>query len=218
MPEYNLRIFLPPSFEKEFESDVIREVQKKMRSGLPRVGTSVEAQLRTLIRSRITSSDEYASSQNTSLKGEIGVPDILSKIDSIIEIWLESIVVNTIIPTGKRLGGLSIKAIRGDYGDVLASPHSVFEYVNSKQQSKSLEWLRWLLLEGDRPIVSDYFFKASPRGSRTGFGIMVRKSGRSWGVPSELAGTEEDNFVTRSLADIEGEIQIIIGREITKAI
>ena len=47
---------------------------------------------------------------------------------------------------------------------------------------------------------------------------MVRKSGRSWGVPSELAGTEEDNFVTRSLADIEGEIQIIIGREITKAI
>ena len=90
---------------------------------------------------------------------------------------------------------------------------------SSRKGAKALEWLRWLLKEGNAVIVSQYDFAfKSTRSSRTGLGIMVKKRGGGWKVPSQYAGTDDDNFATRALADIAGDIDIVVRRELTKVI
>ena len=102
---------------------------------------------------------------------------------------------------------------RNDYSDVISVPEAVFV----TEKGVKLEWLRWLLLEGDKRIVSNYFFKKSSRG-RAGGGIMAERQNASWGVPSQFAGTENNNFATRALETINDEIDVLVRREIVKVL
>jgi len=91
-------------------------------------------------------------------------------------------------------------------------------YVGRRGQ-KTLEWLRWLLLEGGKVIVSDYEYRQGSKrgGSRTGLGIMIKRRG-GWKVPAAIAGIESDNFVTRALSEIQDNIDIIVRQELTKVL
>ena len=135
--------------------------------------------------------------------------------DAIINTWAENIVV-TIVPenvTGLAL--IKIGIIQSDYADVLALAEAEMSYTSRKGQ-RSLEWLKWLLTEGGRAIVTSYEYSGESRaGSRTGLGIMVKRRG-GWKVPEAIAGTENDNFATRALSEIQDNIDIIVRQELTK--
>ena len=90
----------------------------------------------------------------------------------------------------------------------------------SESSGLLVEWLRWLLLEGNAVLVKDYFFlnKSGIDKSRTGLGIMVEKRSRNWSIPPRFAGTSGDNFATRALSDIDKVIDDIVRQEITKGI
>ena len=53
---------------------------------------------------------------------------------------------------------------------------------------------------------------------RTGMGIMIKRESSAWSVPKAYAGTFNNNFATRALEGMQDEIDILIRREITKAI
>jgi hypothetical protein len=73
-----------------------------------------------------------------------------------------------------------------------------------------LPWLQWLLLEGNATIVRNYTVSFGPnRFSRTGFALM-RPSLQSWKVPSEFAGTINDNWITRAIDGAESNIQKLL--------
>mgnify|MGYP006403112799 FL=1 len=112
-----------------------------------------------------------------------------------------------------KLGSIVIVMDEAFVNDVINMPIASFVTENGSH----LEWLRWLLLEGSAPIVGEYGFKSAPRG-RTGQGIMVKKTGKSWSVPAQFQGVENNNFVTEALEGIETEIQGIIRREFVKGI
>ena len=96
-----------------------------------------------------------------------------------------------------------------DFQDLLSSS-AIFTIQTKK--GVTLEWLRWLLEEGARPIIIGYEYAPQTGRGRSNSGTM--KSGVSWRIKPTWAGTPENNFVTRSLINREKDIEKIIGKAI----
>jgi len=203
---------LDKGFAKKFEADVIREIKKKIRRVGATIAKRTENAIQGLITLRLSSSEVVDSLAGGELRAQFGLVDGELRISNIIEMWANALNV-TYFPMVGKLGSIVIVMDEGFVNDVVNMP--VASFVTEK--GSHLEWLRWLLLEGSAPIVGEYGFKSSSRG-RTGQGIMVKKRGRSWSVPAQFQGVENNNFVTQALQGIENDIQGIIRREFTKVI
>tara|TARA_R110000824_G_scaffold220199_5_gene407257 strand:- start:881 stop:1519 length:639 start_codon:yes stop_codon:yes gene_type:complete len=96
---------------------------------------------------------------------------------------------------------------------------SVFDDIGQQmtEKGRSLPWFQWLTTLGDAIIVRDFEVKAGfPKKSRTGDKIMVK--GRGWRVPPSHAGSQENNFVTKAVDGIMGDIENIIISDFTNAL
>lgn len=210
------RLLLDSNFEDQFREGSSKEIRKVLSRSYPRVQKGILRSLRDNLRYRITNSPEYESITGGSLRGELGLPDGVGRISRVIDQWVDGIRVRVSIGTGKILGTITIGMINSDYSDVLGLPDAVLSYTNSKGKTVSLDWLKWLLREGEGTIISEYDFSPSNKG-RTGLGVMIKRRG-GWKVPSQFAGVDDDNFVTRSFEGIAKDIEIIIRQELTKGI
>lgn len=199
-----------PNFDSQFDKNIKKEIRKVIIKNIDKVINKIDKRLKLIVKNLIESSQEYSSIKNGELKGELGIVSSDS-IDVIVNRFVESVTVE--YKKNRGFGLISIKIIQSDYSDVLTLPEASYVY-SSRRGGGVIEWLRWLLLEGTSIIITEYDFEAGPRG-RTGRGIMVRNIG-GWSVPAEFAGTAADNFVTRSLSNIENDIDTIVRQEITK--
>ena len=203
---------LEKGFAQRFEANVIKELKKKFRRVGPSIAKRTEEAIQSLVALRLSSSEVVNSLAGGQLRAEFGLVDGELRISNIIEIWANALNV-TYFPMVGKLGSIVIVMDEAFVNDVINMPIASFVTENGSH----LEWLRWLLLEGSAPIVGEYGFKSAPRG-RTGQGIMVKKTGKSWSVPAQFQGVENNNFVTEALEGIETEIQGIIRREFVKGI
>lgn len=203
---------LEKGFAQRFEANVIKELKKKFRRAGPSIAKRTEEAVQSLVTLRLSSSEVVNSLAGGQLRAEFGLVDGELRISNIIEIWANALNV-TYFPMVGKLGSIVIVMDEAFVNDVINMPIASFVTENGSH----LEWLRWLLLEGSAPIVGEYGFKSAPRG-RTGQGIMVKKTGKSWSVPAQFQGVENNNFVTEALEGIETEIQGIIRREFVKGI
>ncbi len=142
------------------------------------------------------------SATRGNLQAELGLTQPELKLKEIINEWSDNIKITPefITTFGKQLQGkLTIGIVLSSYNDVLGLNSAI----QDTEKGDQLEWLKWLLTRGDdREIIMDYRVKTgnfSTASSRTGFGIMVKDTQRSWGVPTEFAGSPGSNFVTRVL-------------------
>ena len=208
----NFSIELDAGFESYFKKEIDREINLKIKSSINAITESIEIAIQTLVKFRLQGAPEVNSLAGGELRYQFGLVDGASRISNIIDMWAESVEVSYVQSFGK-LGGISISMGDNDYSKALSMPEAEFR----TKDGTSLEWLRWLLLEGDTRIVNNYQFQSGRRG-RTGGGIMVSRQRGSWGVPSQFAGTDNDNFATRALESMQDEIDVIVRREITKVV
>jgi len=208
----NFSIELGVGFESYFKKEIEKEVTLRLKSSINAITESIEIALQTLVKSRLHEAPEVYSLAGGELRYQFGLVDGASRISNIIDMWAESIEVRYVSGFGK-LGGISISMGDNDYSKALSMPEAEF----TTEDGTSLEWLRWLLLEGDTRIVNNYRFQSGRRG-RAGGGIMVSRQNSSWGVPSQFAGTDSNNFATRALESMQDEIDVIVRREITKVV
>ena len=206
------RLELEKGFDKKFQAYIIAEIKNRIKGSISRITESIEMGLQSLIKTKLHDSPEVRSLAGGKLRHHFGPVDGAARVSSIINIWADSIEVTYVSKMG-TLGGITINMRRNNYSDVVSLPEAIFV----TEKGVKLEWLRWLLLEGDKRIVSNYFFKKSSRG-RAGGGIMAQRQNASWGVPSQFAGTENNNFATRALEGINDEIDVLVRREIVKVI
>jgi hypothetical protein len=173
---------------------------------------SLKANLPPVIRNTIINSSEYQSILNGQLQYEFGIPDPGSKLAGLLDIWSQTIKVTYNAPTisgNKIKGSFSVNMIRVDFSDVLYSEYAI---VYDALRGYSLPWLEWLLLEGNKTIISNYGVIIGPnKSSRTGMAVMRQSSG-SWKVPSQFAGTIGDNWITRAIDNAENEIENVINK------
>jgi hypothetical protein len=108
---------------------------------------------------------------------------------------------NPIIRGNRIVASYQVQLIKSDFENLLAVGSSSF----TTEKGQQLDWLRWLLIEGDTIIITGYEFEFGPNiGSRTGMGIM--KMGNSWRVPPEFAGNVNNNWITRGINSAVPEI------------
>ena len=208
----NAKIQLQQGFDSYFRNEVKKEIIKKLTASINRITESIETAIQALVKDKLMTSNVVNSIAGGRLRAELGLVDGAARIGNIIETWANSVEVKYVKKLGD-FGGIMVTMQDQDYANVLSMPEA--EFITEK--GVVLEWLRWLLIEGNNKIVSSHFFKSSTRG-RTGSGIMVARQGASWKVPKQFAGTDNDNFATRALEDIQDDIDVIIRREITKVI
>lgn len=202
-----------PNFDAEFNKNIKKEINAKIAKSMIGIVDKIEQRLGSEIRQSIENSIVWQEVVGGTLRGELGIQNI-SGLDAILETWSKSIKV--VYSKNKGFGKISIGMIKSDYSDVLSLTESSFTYA-SNRGSGVIEWLRWLLLESTSIIVSEYDFVPSNQG-RTGLGIMAKRQGGGWSVPPQYAGTAVDNFVTRSLSDIENTIERVVTREVQRGI
>ena len=211
----NARIIVEPNFKTKFPRNVTKEVTTKVKRVAPRIKTRVTEEIRIAVREALVATPEYQSILQGKLRAQLGIPEPNTRIITIIDTWVNNISVKVKTGTSPLLL-IDIGLIRTDYGDVLSLPQATYTY-RSKHGQGEIPWLKWLLLEGDKRIITKYEFSSNPRGSRTGMGIMVRKSRGSWQVPPEFSGTSVDNFATRALGNIESVIDKIVEKAVKDA-
>ena len=187
-------------------------LRQQIRTTLMRASPGILKRVKEAVRAALGTSRELSELVGGPLQAELGVPNPNVAIQGMINEWVENIGITAKV--GNKTSSLALYGIRGDWSDVLAQPAS--KYTTAKGQV--IPWLEWLLMAGDATFLVDYDVSYKvPKGvhSRTGQAIMVR-SRKSWGVPSWAAGTESDNFVTRSLSGIYVTIEKIMTQEIIR--
>ena len=209
---------LQSDFNSHFQKNVMDEISGQFNKNAIKINNAIKKRVQDTIRHMLILAPEVMELMGGSLQGQLGVTDPRGRLTAIVDTWVEIIEVSTDTYKLNKEGPLleiQIRAIREDYSDVLSLPESSYESVTARGMFV-IDWLRWLLLEGDKTIVNYSFLPGNLRGSRTGLGIMVRKQGRRWSIPPQFRGTEQDNFATRALSDLDKHIGIIVRSELKR--
>lgn len=188
--------------------------QNMLKALLPEINTyfntisqNMKQNISNIVVSYIKAQPEYESLISGKLKAEFGLPDASSRLSTILNQIESGAMVQTkplSISGGKLRGSIKLQMIQKDFGDLLSLGDATF----TTEKGSSLEWLKWLLVEGDNIIISEYYFIAGPYStSRTGMGIMHGFQGGSWRVPPEYAGNINNNWITRAIDAASSDIQ-----------
>lgn len=185
---------------------MLPDVKKFMDNGIAKIKSG----LPPIVQQAIRNTPEYDSLSSGKLKYEFGIAGVDSKLSSLLNIWSTNISYSYQAP---RLNNNKIKAyfsasmIKADFSDVLYADYAA---VVDTVRGYSLPWLEWLLLEGNKTIIKNYEVVLGPSlYSRTGSALM-QSSRRSWSVPSEFAGTINDNWITRAIDGAAPEIEKLL--------
>jgi hypothetical protein len=191
---------------KSISDSILRALLPDLKRYFDSKFKKMQGQIIPIVMNSIRSQPEYESLLSGSLKAQFGIPDSLSRLNSILSTIENGTIIQEspiTISNGKIKGGIKLQMVQSDFNDLI----SLGEANLTTEKGTNLAWLQWLLLEGDSIIISDYSFVAGPfDSSRTGMGIM-RYSGGSWRVPPEFAGKIKNNWITRAIDSASSEIE-----------
>lgn len=194
----NIEIEISDNFEKTFkklEKKVIKEVGK-------------------IIEKNIKNNPKYLRfiDKNETVYHQIGIPDIKRRIDNIIKLIISELKFEYKLPRGRATNvSFKLTILDLDFNKLLESEAATFV----TEKGYELDWLRWLLLHGDSPVILNFRYKPVKTGSRTGLGIMVPKG--NWSVPPTVSGVVDDNWITQTIYDVDAEITTLIESSIADA-
>ena len=176
---------------------------------------------RQLVRQTLSADPTINSLIGGSLQGDFGLTDelALSVTDDIINIVSGDFGIRFDLPKSKRSKTLGTMVLFIDTPRTIAKVMSVS---GGRYQSNiyNIPWIEWLLTKGSQVVVGGWeyteLFEEQTFSSRSGQGIMM-KTGGSFRVEPEHAGTINDNFITRAIGRIQNDIQQIVVSEIQRA-
>ena len=205
---------------RQIESKINKALKKEVDFATLRTGIRVVGPVKKLVRNALLAQPEVVSLDGKRLAGEFGLPNGGSRINNIIQVWLDNIQFKskkTTIRSGKINNTLQLTMIRSDYSDVLTLPDASI----TTEKGQILPWLEWLLRFGDRVIIRDFdvsFQRGRLGRSRSGLAVMVKGKSKKWRVPSEFAGTATNNFVTRALDSVQSDIEKLVEKEMIRVL
>lgn len=175
----------------------------------------IEKACKQILDSAIKLSPTYQSLRlaNGPLRQELGIehPEV---IDQLMQIWVDSL--RATLTINRRSLVVTVQAVK-EYSDLIkVAYHPFASYQTDK--GVTIEFMRWLLFVGTQPVVEDYYVKKANsferQYSRTDSLIMRAKQGSFYRIPSEHAGTQDNNFITRVCDQIGVEILQAIKRSL----
>jgi hypothetical protein len=199
--------------DSEINRAILNSLLPQTTTYMNKVVSYIKSNIAPIVSESILSAPEYESLTCGILKAELGIPDASIRVNEIINIWIRNIEVNYNPPkinNNQIKSSLTIKMIRADFRDVLGSTNAEIIHYNT---GSIVPWLRWLLLEGTATLVDNYeVILGAHSRSRTGLAIMKKADNKSWSMPSEFAGTIDDNWITRAIKSAEPQITKLLER------
>lgn len=193
-------------------SDISRKILISLRDYLrpimQNVGRNINQSIIKDVAEAIKAEPEYMSLLSGVLRSELGIPDAAQRIERLLDAWSNSAVftANPVTITGTRLsGGFSLNMIRSDFSDILGLSDAT---ITDDISGSSIEWLRWLLLEGGKTIIIRNYevsYPGSNSRSRTGNAVMIQ-SKKNWKIPAAFAGDVKNNWITRAIDRLDSTI------------
>lgn len=193
------------SFKKKIEQAMLREIEDRINKNKKKA----ERQIASLVPSWVLASPEVQSIAQDGVPGSLhaqfglfsGTGDIVA--NDIANALAKSVSLE--VDFTKRLKGTSVTFFiqPTSFVNLLEIPLGEIRTATGDV----LPWMRWLLLEGTRTIVSSYTYEPDNSG-RSGGGTM--RLGGIWRVPPEFSGTASENFVTRIFQNKDRQIQPIL--------
>lgn len=200
----------------EISSKIIQALLPDVTKYFNSVTSELSQTIPNIIIEYIMQQPEYTALISGSLQYEFGLPDPASRLNEILLSIKTGYLVKEKPITAKSaslIGGLKIQMIKKDFSDLLSLGSATL----TTEKGDQLNWLQWLLLEGDSVIVSDHIFVFGPSPfSRTGMGLMRESVGGFWRVPPEYAGSINNNWITRAIESAASEIDTTIQKILQK--
>ena len=198
---------------KTVQARLKRAMQLEVNRVFQKAAVHVETALQTKVANWIFYSDEMQSLLGGVLRGHFGIISPAPQVMTIVASIADTIEVNW-TPVNPALMGspLVIKVQPSDLLNVLGAITPLIT-----ENGYSLDWIEWLLLRGDSPVVFDYHVVEGDFG-RTGDAKMVSGGNYSVGrAAPTYTGTQDNNFITRALEGKESEIQRLIVTSVERA-
>lgn len=201
--------------DSEITSKILQALMPQVSVYFDKIQSQLVDSIPSIIIQSIVNQPEYDALMSGTLQYEFGIPDPGSRLSEIIETIRNGYVVKYKPVSAKSsslVGGIKIEMVKKDFSDLLSLGSASL----TTEKGEKLEWLRWLLVEGDNVIISDNVFILGPDpNSRTGYGIMRQIGGGFWRVPPEYAGNLENNWITRAIEEASTSIDKEIQRVLT---
>lgn len=160
---------------------------------------TIKQQIQTSTLSFLQQTEIYTQLVSGVLAGHFGLPagsrrgmvdSILQKVANNIEVTYKPIAVR-----GKKfVNGMYFGILIRDFSDILSMAESLVTIEDGSQ----LPWLNWLLISGNKILVSEHDVKFMSGKGRSGFAVMVSNKAGVWRVPPEYSGTITNNWLTRA--------------------
>jgi hypothetical protein len=197
----------------DFYNEVRDAIEEHINFALALGRHNLEVRLRTLIKAELLSSPETRSMLSGLLKADFGFAQGEDYVIPVIDWIVERIFVRAQKWSFRSRRGYDIELAVFDVGEITSLPAA--SYLSDVNIPTQIEWLDWLLTKGSKIIIRSYEVSYQKHNhSRSGMAIM--KKGKGWQVPSQYAGTERDNWITRVIEPLEDTILYIIEDEFEK--
>ena len=189
-------------------------ISRALAALLPQVETylqnhvsGLETKIAEIVIASILNQPEYISLIGGALQYQFGLPDPERRVSDILDTirrGTNTRIIPSRISNGQISSGVVVEMIPSGFSDLLSLEASVLV----TEKGTELNWLDWLLIQGDTAIVGEYRFALGPsQYSRTGMGLMIGGSGFSWRVPPEYAGNITNNWITRAIDQSQTAIE-----------
>lgn len=224
MITFGFEVDIPASQLNKLRKEIQAEFSKVFLSDANNLMQKIMKLFRKEIKRDVYNSSEYKSLIDGPLRLELGIPNAGADMKPILEAWVNCFdyrINASLSKTDDIDFSIEVFWDAGPEFSILTKlPSASYEYQKRRLKFNLLfnaagntvktqvggdfvkiPWLDWLLNYGSRNIVEGLVvFGSNFPTSRTGGAIMYSTPGRVlWGVPPQFAGTEDDNFLTRSL-------------------
>lgn len=199
-----------------FKKFILDSIKDRLNTKIFSRVKDTQSIIRNMILESIRNQPEYSSLKAGELRHALGVQNPAT-VDAILSV-LESMDIKIKKPTstGSSVDAkITINMVQDGFADLLSS--SAASYVS--ENGFTVNWLEWLLLRGNDSVVVGYryFPKVSER-SRTGLGLMIEGESAMFRVPSEYAGTVDNNWITRGIDEALPKIQAYINQMVEQSL
>jgi len=200
----------------QFKKFILTSISDNINKSLFSKINLVEKDISKIVIQSIRNQPEYSSLKSGILRNQLGIKNP-TVIDSILA-ELDDIQVQIVKPSvrGDNIEAkVVINMIKDNYIDILSADGS--SYMSEK--GSQIDWLRWLLLEGNNSVIIGYrYMPISGPSSRTGKGIMAKWKSGMFRVPPVFAGTAENNWITRGLDAALPEVESYFNNIVKKSL
>jgi|LakMenEpi03Aug12_release.lakeMendotaPanAssembly.Ray.scaffolds.fasta_scaffold678460_1 hypothetical protein len=209
MNKYTIRID-----ENEFYSaankEIVKVVGQSISFAIRKTRTLFVQEIKTALRQDIVYL-ELLNYIDGILYYDVGLSNAGQVAEQIVELVVSSIELRKLPARSNDLGGIGLTVLKDGIQQILSLPMGSYQSKGGK-----VDWLDWLLTAGTSEVISGYrvmygFFDTS----RTGQAIMVKSKTKGFSIDPDYAGTENDNWITRSLKRVEGNISNLFQKVIT---